>query len=187
MKRVDRGTSFGPTRRVHRICSQLLGRAVRLGAIGLVAAGLGALGGTSFVSGDPPGVTYTPARCADFLEYAPKSRTCEQAATAHHFTEVVGYRIAAGVVGAAILGAIALIRRRRPRLFDTDRLPVAFDETIAATLFGVAGVWLLGFGIDQLALAHDGAGFFLSGGIVAALAAAWYAAGFLRRTASSLA
>ena len=46
----------------------------RLGALGLIAIGLSgvlslALGetyGAGFISGDAPGVTYTPARCNDF-------------------------------------------------------------------------------------------------------------------------
>jgi len=168
---------------------QLVGSAVRLGAIGLVAVGLsggvalllGTVAGRSFVSGDAPSVSYTAARCAEYHEYEPSARTCEQAATAHHFGEVVDYRVAAGLLGGVVLGGVAVLRRRRPDLFATDRLPVAFDETVAATLFGAGGIWLLAFGIDQVAQGNNGAGFFLSGGIVAALAAAWFATKFQRR------
>ena len=166
---------------------------MRLGAIGLaavgvsgvVAAAFGAIGGKSFVAGDPPGVSYTRARCADFFEYAPRAHTCEQAATIHHFGEVVNYRIAAGILGTLLLVGIALVRRRRPRSLAADRLPAAFDETIAAIAFGGAGAWLLGFGIDQAAQGYQGSGTYLSGGIVAALAAIWFAARFLRKVAAT--
>jgi len=172
---------------------QLVGSAVRLGAIGLIAVGLsggvalllGTVAGTSFVSGDAPSVRYTVARCADYREYAPSARTCEQAATAHHFGEVVDYRVAAGLLGGAMLGGLVVLRRRRPDLLATDRLPVAFEETVAATLFGAGGMWLLAFGIDQVALGDNGAGFFLSGGIVAVLAATWFAARFQRQVLRS--
>ncbi len=127
---------------------QLLGRFIVLGGVGLVAVGLsgllaagaGMLFGTSWLAGDPPAVHYSAARCRDFFEYAPHARSCELAATEHHFVEVVGYRIAAGFLGVLVLGACALLARRRPRLFRTDRLPAAFDATFAAGVFGVAAV-----------------------------------------------
>jgi hypothetical protein len=170
---------------------QLTGRAIGLGAIALVAIGLsgvvagvfGVAAGKSFVAGDPPSVTYTPARCADFFEYAPHARTCEQAATAHHYDEVVGYRMAAGVLGVVILGGSALVRRRRPALFNADRLPAAFDETVAATAFAIASFGLLAIGVDQLALGDNGAGGWLSGGLVAVLAAIASGTRFLVRFA----
>ena len=175
---------------------QLFTTAVRLGAIGLLAVGLsggvaflfGTVGSTSFVSGDAPNVRYTAARCAEYHEYEPHARTCEQAATEHHFGEVVGYRVAAGVFGGAVLAALALARRRRPAWFSSDRLPLAFDATVGALVFGGAAISLLAFGIDQAALGNNGAGFFLSGGVVAAPAAAWFALRFrhlvLQRSAS---
>jgi hypothetical protein len=176
---------------MRRLLVQLTGRAIVVGAValiaigvsGAVAAGFGAADGKSFVAGDPPNVTYSRARCADFLEYAPHARNCEQAATDHHYGEVVGYRLAAGLLGVLILGAAALVRRRRPELFNTDRLPAAFDETVAATAFAIAGFGLLANGVDQLALGNNGAGGWLSGGLVAALAALACATRFLRRFA----
>src|SRR5215217_2487440 len=55
---------------------------------------LGRLYGPGFVAGDLPGVTYTRERCAEFLEYFPHAGGCEQAATLHHWGEVVEYRVA---------------------------------------------------------------------------------------------
>src|SRR4051794_31678073 len=142
---------------------------------GVVAAIGGGLFGESWVSGDPPSVRYSPARCADFLEYAPHARSCETAATLHHYSEVIDYRIAAGVVGLAILWACRRLARRGWQLFRSNRLPTAFDETIAVALFGVAAVYLIGYGIDQQRLGYQGAGFYLSAGVVALVAAAFAA------------
>ena len=172
---------------------QLIGRAIVLGAIALIAIGIsggvaavfGMTAGKGFVAGDPPSVVYSAARCADFFEYAPHARSCEQAATDHHYEEVVGYRMAAGVLGFLILGTSSLVRRRRPELFNSNRLPVAFDDTVAATAFAIAGFGLLASGVDQLALGNNGAGGWLSGGVVAVLTAAAFGTRFLRRFAYS--
>jgi hypothetical protein len=168
---------------------QLIGRAVVLGAVALVAIGVsggvaavfGLVGGRNFVAGDPPGTRYSAARCADYLEYEPHARTCEQAATEHHYGEVVGYRLAVGVLGLFALGAVGLVRRRRPNLVATDHLPVAFDDTVAVIAFGGAALVLLGNGVDQLLLGNDGAGGWLSGGGVAFAATGWFALRFLQR------
>jgi hypothetical protein len=174
---------------MRNIFRQLLACATRLGAIGLVTVGasgavaalLGTVAGKAFVSGDPRGVTYTVARCAEFHEYAPGARTCEQAATVHHFGEVIGYRLAAGVLGLFVVAVLVVARRRYAHLLDQDCLPVAFEDTVGATLFGAAAVALLGSGLDQIALGNDGAGFWLSAGIVAATAATAFAMRWFRR------
>ena len=70
------------------VAAELGTTAVLLGGVGLVAIGvsglvaelLGRLFGPGFVAGDLPGVTYTPERCAEFLEYFPDAGGCEQAA-----------------------------------------------------------------------------------------------------------
>jgi hypothetical protein len=174
---------------MQRIVRQLLVRAMLLGAIGLVAVGLsggvaaafGMVAGESFVAGDPPTVVYTAARCAEYHEYVPNAATCEQAATRHHYDEVVVYRSATGIIGLAVLAAFEIGRRRRPAFFASDRLPAAFDETVAATIFGIAAVGLSAYGFDQVAHGYDGSGFWLSGGVVAAGAAAAFGVRFLRR------
>jgi hypothetical protein len=162
------------------LATELALSAIRLVAVGLIALGisgivawaLGVAAGKAFVAGDPPGVTYTAARCRDLFEYVPHARSCAQAATAHHFDEVVWYRIAAGALGCLAFLATAWARRRRvPR----DLQPEAFVPTVAATVFGIAGIWLIGQGIDNLILKTDGgAGSYLSGGVVAVAVAAWF-------------
>ena len=169
------------------VLRQLVSRAVRLGAIALVAIGvsgvvagfLGATVGTRFVAGDPPGTRYSATRCADFREYEPGARTCEQAATAHHFGEIVDYRLAAGLLGVGVLGAIGVVRRRTPSLFARDALPAAFEETVAATAFSMAALAMAGVGVDQITAGGAGAGNLISGAFVAAIAALWFARRFL--------
>ena len=117
---------------------------VAIGASGLVAELLGRLFGAGFVAGDLPGVTYTAQRCAEFLEYFPDAGSCAQAAALHHWGEVVEYRVAVGVVGAVVLGAYLLWRRRPdrqdPRYLGV--LPDGFSATVATSLYGVAAAAL---------------------------------------------
>jgi hypothetical protein len=173
---------------VRNLVRQLVGRALVLGSIGLIAVGasglVAAIGGwtlgRSWVAGDPPSVHYSSARCSDFREYAPGARTCEQAATSHHFGEVVNYRLLAGIVGVALLIVCVACTKRGWHLFRTDRLPIAFDATIAATIFTILGIGLVGYGVDQQALGYAGAGAYLSAGLVAIIAAAISAWQFAR-------
>ena len=139
-----------------------------IGLSGLLAAAGGAALGKAFVSGDGPGVTYSATRCADLQEYHP-SPTCEQAATGHHYDEVVGYRLAAGVLGLVVLGGwLAVVRpwRRGP---SPAVLPPSFGPVVGATVFGAAAVVLLPTGVAEVALSGTdaGAGNALSAGVVA--------------------
>ncbi|MHB8575322.1 MAG: HAAS signaling domain-containing protein [Dehalococcoidia bacterium] len=155
---------------------------VAVGVSGLAAAGMGTAFGERFVAGDIAGASYTPARCAEFQEYEPRAATCEAAATAHHYGEVVGYRLALGVLGLFGLAGCALIRRRYPRLSGVRMLPDEFSPTVGAALFGVAGVMLLLQGTAQAATENgSGSGAYLSGGIVSAAVFAAYATPLLRR------
>ncbi|PZS35484.1 MAG: hypothetical protein DLM59_02975 [Pseudonocardiales bacterium] len=143
---------------------------VAVGVSGLVAEALGAIFGRGFVAGDPSGVTYTKARCDYLLEYAPGAHNCAEAATAHHFGEVVEYRVAAGVLGLIGLGVWLLLRRRTPR---AGVLPEGFTSTVATALFTVAAAGLLLESVDMTAVGGEssGVGALLSGGLVAAVAA----------------
>jgi hypothetical protein len=123
-----------------------------IGASGGVAWLMGLVFGRSFVAGDPPGVTYGAARCAELLEYAPGARTCEQAATIHHFGEVVAYRLAAGVLGVIALVVYAWIRRRITR--SPGSLPGGLVPAIGFSMFGVAGVGLVALSVDPVLMAR---------------------------------
>ncbi|MGZ4129257.1 MAG: hypothetical protein ACXVPR_00330 [Actinomycetota bacterium] len=145
-----------------------------IAASGLVAWGLDAMFGDAFVAGDAPGVTYTPARCADFAEYAPAASTCERAAATHHAGEVIEYRIATLVF--ALIAGVAYVGVRRTGRFR-DGAQAAFEPTVGATAFGLAGFGLLALAANQWVLGTDaGAGQFLSAAIVAIPLAVFYAA-----------
>jgi hypothetical protein len=144
-----------------------------IAASGLVAWGLDAAFGDAFVAGDAPGVTYTAARCADLAEYAPGAGACRAAAAAHHAGEVIEFRVAT-VVLALVAGLAYLGLRRTGRL--GDQAPAAFEPTVGATAFGLAGAGLLVLGADALLLGPDaGAGQYLSAAIVAIPLALVYA------------
>jgi hypothetical protein len=161
------------------LLASLVSMAWHLGAIGLIAIGLsGALSlgaratmGSSFVAGDPAGVTYTSARCGDLLRLHPELPSCPRAASAHHADEVAVYRMAAGLLGLGALGVWWLALRRR-----SSALPYDLEPLLAAGAFGLAAVVLYGQGAVSLAEGlHHGAGQWLTGAIVATGFAAWFA------------
>ncbi len=153
-----------------------------IGVSGGIAAAFGGAFGKSFVSGDSNGITYTPERCADFFEYYPDAADCEAAATAHHFVEVVAYRVEAGALGLVALGACWLLRRRvRDAL---AALPASFVPTAGAALFGLAAFLLLADSAGQLVFSSTtGVGQWLSGGIVSAVVFAGFAERLIRSIA----
>jgi hypothetical protein len=129
-------------------------------------------------------VHYGAARCAELREYAPGARTCEAAATEHHFGEIVWYRAAAGLLGAVVLGGVAVAGRRRGRSVAAapDVLPPAFVPTVGATAFGGAAVALAAQAVDLVAAGTGhGAGQFLTGAVVAGAVAAWFLVDLGRR------
>jgi hypothetical protein len=166
------------------VVGELARAAVLLGAVGLVAVGasgalaelLGRLFGPAFVAGDLPGVTYTARRCAEYLEYFPDAGSCARAAALHHWGEVVEYRVAAGVLGLALLGGSLLWRRQdggQPRYLGI--LPDGFSATVATGLYGVAAAGLALLSLDAFLVAGgDGTGQWLSAAVVAAAMAVVY-------------
>jgi hypothetical protein len=156
---------------------------VAIGASGLVAELLGRLFGPAFVAGNLPGVTYTAQRCAEYLEYFPDAGGCAQAATMHHWGEVVEYRVAVGVLGLLVLGGYLLWRRgRRGEPPDyLGVLPDGFSATVATSLYGVAAAALALLSLDSFLVADgDGTGQWLSAAIVAAAMAAVYGVSLYR-------
>jgi len=159
---------------------------VAVGASGLVAEILGRLFGADFVAGDSPGVTYTPARCAQYLGLFPGAGSCTQAAATDHWGEVVQFRVAAGVLGLLVLAGLWWARRNTPVGTLAWRPPRGAVALPMAALFGVAGAGFTGIGLMQVAFGDTGmVGANLSAGGVALVAAAACALGYGRRRPQS--
>jgi hypothetical protein len=163
---------------VRRLVESLLGLGaaglLAIGVSGIVAYGMGTAFGKSFVAGDQAGVTYTADRCREYLEYEPHARDCAQAAVFHHYGEVVGYRLDAGILGLIALGVWWFIRRGRRT--DREPLPDGFAATIGVSLTALAAALLLATGLAAIVFQHSrGAGDPLSGGIVSLALACWFA------------
>ena len=152
-----------------------------IGLSGLLADAFGRAFGRAFVAGDAPGVTYTAERCAEYLSLEPHARTCREAAVAHHFGEVVGYRLAAGVLGVLLLAGWAAWRRRSHVRARPSVLGRSFALTVGATLASAAAAGLLFLGSAGPLTGHyDGTGNPLSGGLVSILLAAGFGAALRR-------
>ena len=129
-----------------------------MGALGALATGFSGavaavmrLAGASnaFIAGNQPSANPAATDCARWLSLSPRARSCAQAALSDWAAETVGYRLAAGVLGACAL-AVAIIVRRRDRLARWQLLPATVTDSIGACLFGAAGIWLTGLGVDAL-------------------------------------
>jgi len=191
-------SSFGSVRAVVRahdarlrrlpaiaVLRDVLMAAWRLGAVGLVAVGasglvawvMNAAFGRPFVGGAPGPIRYPAAACQHWLALWPHAQSCSQAAMLENSGDAVSLRLAAGVLGLAALAAYHLARRR-----SRDLLPDTFTPTVAMTLFGAAALGLAGLSVDNTVLGMRsglgtaaGAGFYLSGAIVALVMALRYA------------
>jgi hypothetical protein len=154
---------------------------IAIGVSGLLALSMRAAFGPAFVAGDPQGVTYTASRCADFLEYHPEAGGCEAAASDHHADEVVWYRIAAGLMGALLLGARWVLARRRPGWWSAP-IPAAVAPAIGAAMFGAAALGLGAQGIGVLAFegGSHGPGQWISAGAVSLVVCVAFAASLWR-------
>lgn len=151
---------------------------IAIGASGVIAGAMGSAFGADFVAGDFPGVTYTPARCADLQEYAPPGTSCNHAAAIHHEDETVSYRVGAGVLGALVFGLWFVTRRRLPGDVGTANagLPPGFVATAGLAMFGIVGLATLASGLGLLVLGTGtGAGADLSAAVVSLIVAGTYA------------
>jgi hypothetical protein len=146
---------------------------IAVGVSGVITALLGALGGSTFIVDISPSTHLAPSDCARWLANDPGAHSCYQAALSDWASEIVGFRLVAGAAGLVAVGAFLLVRRRGTRSQRFETLPAAVIDTIATTLFGLAGAWTLGLGIDWLVVGRNGAGQWL-GAAPAALALGGY-------------
>lgn len=183
----------GPSPAVRQTAARLLRPLVLTGtrvlAAGLLVAGVAGwlawllrLGfGDRFLAGDLPGVTYTPQRCADLFEYAPRAASCLDAAASHHADEVVRNGVALGVLGVLVLGVHLLLRRRWRHRPAAAELPAGFGDAVTTTvlLAVAAATWLLA--VSAIGSGRvDGGGQYLCVALVCSTAAAVFAVRWLR-------
>jgi hypothetical protein len=154
---------------------------VAIGVSGLVAEVFGRAFGPEFVAGDGPGVTYTAARCAEYLRLFPGAGGCAGAAAMDHWGEVVQYRVLAGVLGLLALGMFGLARRQTAFGTAAWQPPRGAVAVPLGALFAVTGAAFTGLSLMQLAYGgRDMLGANLSAGIVALGGAALCLVGYAR-------
>lgn len=153
----------------------------KLAGIGLIAVGFSGLVvllmnlafGRAFTGQAPAGVSFPKAHCAYWMSLWPSAHTCATAHMLEASTDAVVLRVAAGVIGAALLVAYGVVRylhRRRGR--GPAVVLGGYFPLLAAGVFGVGA---LGLALAPLAVRlTQGPGTYISGAIVAAVAAAWY-------------
>lgn len=162
------------------VARQFIGSAALLGGIAAVAVGISglsalfvrAVSSSRFLVDTPTASVLTQSNCSRWLgrnTLALPVTQCREAAMKDWVSEVIGYRLAAGLLGAIVVLVVLGIRRRRGAL---PQLPVLMTDTLAAAAFTVAGVWLMAAGVDAVVVSHgDGAGQWLSAAPVALVAA----------------
>jgi hypothetical protein len=152
-----------------------------IGASALISGGMDAAFGPSFVAGDLPSITYTPARCDEYRSLAPHESSCRAAAARHHTNEVETTGIASGVLGLAGFGAWAFLRRRWRATPATGALPHAFVPGVGAAVFGVAALALATQAVQSIGWhSTDGLGQWLSQALVSGAVAGGFCINLIR-------
>jgi hypothetical protein len=176
-------TPLGTMLRAGAASALLLGAvaAIAVGVSGLVAEVIRLVGGSRVLVDVAPGRTLSAADCARWLRLDSGAANCRDAAVADWANEVVGYRIALGLLGIVALAGYFVLRRHRVRQGRWTTLPAAVSDTIAVSLFGAAGVWSLGVGVgDVVTASGHGSGQWLSAAPVALAAAVVFGVRLIR-------
>jgi hypothetical protein len=154
----------------------------KLGSLGLVAVGVSGLVvalmnvtlGRAFTGQAPAGARFSPADCAYWMRAWPSAPTCGVAHMLEASSDAVILRIAAGIVGVALLEAYVIARYvLRRRGLGPAVLLAGYFPILAACVFGAGA---LSLAVSQLAgfAVNQGPGTHLSGAIVAAAVAIVY-------------
>jgi hypothetical protein len=201
-------TRFGPAstliqddRHRHRtplgtLVRQTLRTGVLLGGVGAVAVGISGLialiirrvGGDRAVINVPSDRILSGNDCSRWLQLDPHAHSCANAAIADWANETVTYRLALGLLGVVALLAFWWLNRRAARRGRSvgTMLSTMVSDSIAMTLFAVAGVWTLALGVDAVITSSgNGSGQWLSAAPVALAAAVFYATRLTRQLARS--
>jgi hypothetical protein len=148
---------------------------VAVGVSGLVVVVMNSVLGRAFTGQAPPGVSFQKADCAYWMHLWPTARTCAAAQMLEASSDAVVLRTAAGLFGVAVLvayGGVRYLQRRSgrgPVVVLAGYFPLLAGGVFGAGALGLALDQLTGFGVTQ------GPGTYLSGALVAAAAATWYA------------
>lgn len=162
------------------VSRQLGASAVFLGAVGALAVGASGVlallvrlvAGERVLAAPTSGRLLSASDCRRWLALSPHAASCRVAATHDWANEIVFYRIAVGLLGLAALGLIALVRKRSGGVAGWTVAPVV-ASSVAVAVFGIAGAWTLGLGIDSIAVSNgDGSGQWLAAAPAAIAAAA---------------
>jgi hypothetical protein len=148
---------------------------IAVGVSGLVVLLMNVAFGRAFTGRAPAGVSFQKADCAYWMSLWPGAHACATARMLEASSDGVVLRAGAGVIGVALLvayGIVRFVQRRRgrgPVVVLAGYFPLLAAGVFGAGALGLALAQLTGFAITE------GPGTYLSGAIVAAAAAAWYA------------
>ena len=147
---------------------------IAVGASGLLVALMNTALGRPFTGQAPAGTRFSKGDCAYWMSLWPGARTCAAAHMLEASSDGVVLRVAAGIAGAGLVGAYAMVRylqRRRGR--GQAVLLAGYFPVVAACVFGAGA---LGLALSQLTgfQVTEGPGAYLSGAAIAAAAAAGY-------------
>jgi len=185
-------SAFGPVRAVVRAhglrkgyVADLVLMALKLGwtgmfavaASGFAALAMNRLVGRSFVGGAPAGTRFAPAQCQYWLSIWHGAHSCGQAAMLESSSDAVSLRVlGGGAAGLVLLGGYVLAslywRRGGVRVLPRALFPLAAAAAFTAGALVLVVCTFTGGPLGGPA----GPGAYLSGAMVAAAAAAGYAA-----------
>ena len=185
-------SAFGPVRAVVRAhglrkgyVADLVLMALKLGwtgmfavaASGFAALAMNRLVGRSFVGGAPAGTRFAPAQCQYWLSIWHGAHSCGQAAMLESSSDAVSLRVlGGGAAGLVLLGGYLLAslywRRAGVRVLPRALFPLAAAAAFTAGALVLVVCTFTGGPLGVPA----GPGAYLSGAMVAAAAAAGYAA-----------
>jgi len=125
---------------------------IAMGVSAVITAIMGAIGGSTFIVNISSRTHLAPSDCTRWLTQDPSARTCYQAALRDWTFETVTYRGALSILGVLAIVAFIILRRRWSRRNLATALPRSMTDAVAFTVFGAAGIWLVGLGIDAIAV-----------------------------------
>jgi hypothetical protein len=147
---------------------------VAVGVSGLVVLVMNIVFGRAFTGQAPAGVPFQKGDCAYWKSLWPGAHTCATAHMLEASSDAVVLRAGAGLIGVGLLvtyGIARFVQRRRgrgPVVVLAGYFPLLAAGVFGSGALGLALAQLTGFAITQ------GPGTYLSGAIVAAIAAVWY-------------